>query len=1102
MGSDYDSFDDDVADEVLMALDKPATSGLHSREQEQQRDISNATPHTSTDLELEDFGSDAFDYSPERERAKPIQTARNQARTFQQTTLLGRIASQAPEPLGTQPRNSRVFRADLPPEVPTHHALDPEALKTWVYPTNLGPIRDYQFSIVKNGLFNNTLVALPTGLGKTFIAATVILNFFRWTRNAQMVFVAPTKPLASQQVEACLNIAGIPRSQSTLLTGETKPVLREAEWEGKRLFFMTPQTLMNDLSKGYADPKRIVLLVVDEAHRATGDYAYVKVIEFIRRFSKSFRVLALTATPGSTVEGVQDVIDNLGVSHVEIRTEESIDIRNYVHSREIDRVVLEPSDEMLRISELFSQALKPLHSKISQQNIYIGRDPMSITTFGLLKARQDWMKGPGRFANQGLKMMLMAIFTILQSLAHAIKLLNYHGIRPFYDNLVAFRSETEDKGQKGSKYKRQLIGEQSFQEMMDLASKWLKIDGFAGHPKLTHLCDNLLNHFMDAGEGSSTRVIVFSEYRDSAEEITRVLNVHKPMISASLFVGQADSKKSEGMKQKQQIETIAKFRDGIFNVLVATSIGEEGLDIGQVDLIICYDASSSPIRMLQRMGRTGRKRAGKITLLLMKGKEEDNYAKAQDNYEKMQKLICEGSRFNFRHDLSSRIVPRDVKPEVDKRMVEIPIENTQDTSLPEPKARSTRGKKASKKKFNMPDGVETGFNSVASMLGISASKTKAKPNKSPKKAEFKETDEISPVPPLEGVLLSVNELAELNKKYRDLPFFHQDTEEICMPSLTARPDLQRVLRPTVHVKHGSYTKRCVRLFKKLSHSQGIETRHTKPHGDTDKSRYLDISVPPFAEDSGEDVVVVPSGRKRSLSPSSAASPPPPGRKRKANTTAAPRSKRQSVVDEYASESEDDTAAARQRKTNAAASPESKRQSVLDEYASESDAEAVTQASEDEESVGSLADFISDGEANGNFPKDMTGFTSDEDDDYRSGSLAKSSLSGPLSGRQVHRSSGAASKSGSTASTAAKPFFVPASLPGTQQTDDDEDMPDIGILVGKKQPETRVRKPAKKSNAVFLSSDDDDDDNDDEDDVQPGPAKRTVRRRVIEDSESG
>jgi ATP-dependent DNA helicase MPH1 len=43
---------------------------------------------------------------------------------------------------------------------------------------------------------------------------------------------------------------------------------------------------------------------------------------------------------------------------------------------------------------------------------------------------------------------------------------------------------------------------------------------------------------------------------------------------------------------------IQKFKSGEFNVLVATCIGEEGLDIGDVDLIICYDTSSSPVRMV------------------------------------------------------------------------------------------------------------------------------------------------------------------------------------------------------------------------------------------------------------------------------------------------------------------------------------------------------------------------------------------------------------------------------------------------------------------------------------------------------------------------
>ncbi|KKY37210.1 putative atp-dependent dna helicase mph1 [Diaporthe ampelina] len=261
--------------------------------------------------------------------------------------------------------------------------------------------------------------------------------------------------------------------------------------------------------------------------------------------------------------------------------------------------------------------------------------------------------------------------------------------------MLDFRSETEEKGAKGSKYKRQILEDVNFQEMMDTIEKWQRLDGFVGHPKLSYLCENLLNHFMDAGQESNTRAIVFSEYRDSAEEIVRTLNKHQPMIKASIFVGQADSKRSEGMKQKQQIETIEKFRTGQFNVLVATSIGEEGLDIGQVDLIVCYDASASPIR-----------------------REEEQFRKAKDNYEKMQRFICEGTRFNFRNDLSSRIIPRDTKPEVDMRLVEIPIENTQNKALPEPKKASAPRKKATQKKFHMPDGVITGHS--ANLARISA----------------------------------------------------------------------------------------------------------------------------------------------------------------------------------------------------------------------------------------------------------------------------------------------------------------------------------------------------------------------------------------------
>ena len=154
-------------------------------------------------------------------------------RSLRQTTLYGQQVQGELPPSQANKRYN--FVADIRAEPPTHHNMDLEAAKTWVYPTNIGVVRDYQFNIVAKGLYHNLLVALPTGLGKTFIAATVMLNWFRWTTQAQIVFVAPTKPLVAQQIEACFNIAGIPRSQTTMLTGGVSPGLRAEEWKSKRV---------------------------------------------------------------------------------------------------------------------------------------------------------------------------------------------------------------------------------------------------------------------------------------------------------------------------------------------------------------------------------------------------------------------------------------------------------------------------------------------------------------------------------------------------------------------------------------------------------------------------------------------------------------------------------------------------------------------------------------------------------------------------------------------------------------------------------------------------------------------------------------------------
>lgn len=815
-----------------------------------EHDVSSRTPRqtkglpqqASTDNGYDDFlaniPSDAFSSPEPRERAgsnMPIEISSQDPVTqgwaspsqrnprlvaplnnLRQTTLFGSQAEDvATQTQAVRKRNWPLANREEPA---THHKLHREAMGTWVYPTNLGKIRDYQYSIVAKGLYHNLLVALPTGLGKTLIAATIMLNWFRWTKDAQIVFVAPTKPLVSQQVKACFEIAGIPRSATTMLTGNTPPGVRAEEWSSKRVFFMTPQTIINDLKNGICDPKRLVLLVVDEAHRATGGYAYVEVVKFLQRFNTSFRVLALTATPGGSIESVQEVINGLGISRIEIRTEESLDIREYVYARKIETVIFDYSDEMIMIMDLFAKALQPLVNKMCGMNAYWGKDPMTLTPYGCTQSRQRWMASDaGRNAHWGLKSMVNTIFSLLASLSHGIELLKFHGIGPFYHKAISFRNEI---GPKGSKYAKQVAESESFQTMMSRVQVWINNPDFVGHPKLEYLQSVVLSHFLDSGEGrgasapSGTRIMVFAHYRDSAEEIARVLRRNEPMIRPRVFVGQANSKGSEGMDQKTQLDVIQKFKIGTYNTLVATSIGEEGLDIGEVDLIVCYDASASPIRMLQRMGRTGRKRAGNIVVTLMKGKEENNFVKAKDGYEKMQKEIAAGTRFNYHEEQSRRIVPRDIQPVVDKKIVEIPFENTQ-ADLPEPTKRA-RIPKRPPKKFHMPDGVRKGFVKASRLEDDDGGSDSHGHDREPGSRLREESPES--LPRLSDVLLSAAEQRELERRYLDVK---GDSPEIVeSPRVDAFPALQRELRPTKHVVHGRISQRMVKMLR-LMHEYAL-----------------------------------------------------------------------------------------------------------------------------------------------------------------------------------------------------------------------------------------------------------------------------------------
>ncbi|KAK9504022.1 hypothetical protein O3M35_010465 [Rhynocoris fuscipes] len=506
-------------------------------------------------------------------------------------------------------------------EAPGFHLT---AGSTYIYPTNY-PIRQYQSNITKTALFKNTLVTLPTGLGKTFIAAVVMYNYYRWYPKGKVVFMAPTRPLVAQQIKACHHIMNIPVSDTTEMTGLNNADQRKILWKEKRVFFLTPQVMVNDLKSGLCPPNLVKCIVFDEAHRAVKDYAYCQVVKLMAAAGAQYRTLALSATPGSDINAVQQVIRNLNISILEIRGEDSLDVAPYTHSKSVEKVVVELSPNILRVKEDFLQiydkyARRLKDFKALNSNISV------MSKFQVLKACEKFRNNPPRNIPSSVLGSLICDFTVCMSLAHSLELLQTYGLRAFHSYLK------NEGGEKCSAAITRLKNDEDLQRMLEQLNEILypKAESHRpytwGHPKLQKLVFTLNEHFNKNETTAPTKAIVFCQYRVVVNEIVNILS-KCPNIKAAIFIGQSGGK-DKGMTQQQQLQIMKDFREGRLNCLVATCVAEEGLDIGEVDLILLMEAQKSPVRLVQRLGRTGRKRKGRCVVFLTQGKELEKFHSA------------------------------------------------------------------------------------------------------------------------------------------------------------------------------------------------------------------------------------------------------------------------------------------------------------------------------------------------------------------------------------------------------------------------------------------------------------------------------------------
>ncbi|NXL83034.1 FANCM protein, partial [Alectura lathami] len=480
-------------------------------------------------------------------------------------------------------------------------------------------------------------------------------------------------------------------------SGGTQALNRRELWATKRVFFLTPQIMVNDLSRGTCPAVEIKCLVVDEAHKALGNHAYCQVVKELSRYTRQFRILALSATPGSDMKAVQQVISNLLIAQIQLCAEDSPEIQPYSHERQVEKIVVPLGEELVEIQDAYIQVLEAFAGRLIKMGVLARRDIPSLTKYQIILARDQHRKNPSP-QNAGIQQGIVeGDFALCISLYHGYELLQQMGVRSLFIYLSGIMDGSKGLTRTKNELGRSEAFMKLYQQLRDMFSDTYqasvngnlcksrtvfgnKKEFIYSHPKLKKLEEIVVEHFKSWKTGCSdqttstsvgtvdTRVMIFSSFRDSVQEIAEMLSRFSPVVRVMTFVGHSTGKSTKGFTQKEQLEVVKRFREGGYNTLVSTCVGEEGLDIGEVDLIICFDAQKSPIRLVQRMGRTGRRRQGRIVVILAQGREERNYNQSQCNKRSIQKALSGNKMLHF-YQHSPRMVPEGINPELHKMFI-------------------------------------------------------------------------------------------------------------------------------------------------------------------------------------------------------------------------------------------------------------------------------------------------------------------------------------------------------------------------------------------------------------------------------------------------
>ena len=465
--------------------------------------------------------------------------------------------------------------------------------------------RGYQIRALKNALTSSCLMVMPTGFGKTAVQWMLMAETLRLS-DKKIILIAPTTGLVEQQQRMAREMVNIDPETIVRYTGETPPNKRRSLWEKGKILMATSQVIRNDAINGVITLEDVALLIFDEAHHATGNHPYAQVGDLFLNANPEGYTLGATASPGTTKASILEVAKRLGIDRLDISKRDEAMLKPYAVELQNDIVPVE-------LPETLKSLIYPLQEYQATEVETLQRmgfmaPVKNLTSKIITDAQQSVSRAISRRDARGYNAARKV--SDVRRMHMLLDLLKTQGVMP----ATFFLDKAEDEGRTGGRGTNRFIAKPVIHNFRKAAEAIGEI-----HPKVGQVIDMITDRLK---HNPNSRILIFTEYRYTVQNLNQLLK-NIDGVKVAPFIGQATSGKQKGMTQKEQLARLEQFRSGEVNVLVATSVGEEGLDVPSADLVLMYEPVPSAIRAIQRRGRTARQSSGTVKTLIARNTRDE-----------------------------------------------------------------------------------------------------------------------------------------------------------------------------------------------------------------------------------------------------------------------------------------------------------------------------------------------------------------------------------------------------------------------------------------------------------------------------------------------